>query len=223
MSTTWATLKSDIQVFLGSDTRWTAAELMLYANWAIRIYSEYFYQVSSTGHTTDGTTQAWALPSGYIGVERVEYDKSASGDPEFLEEIQIKPGTRFYNVSSNYPLMYYVEDNQLKLTSAPDSADTLTVYYRVKHTEMADDTTILTVPDRDLELITLYVASKAAARVMFDQANLDRWKQRAVNAGSPVQNPLTPPHQQFEKEFWQRLFDRLPKGTIELRKQGRGA
>jgi len=220
---TWAALKSDIQTFLGSDTRWTAAELMLYANWAIRAYSEYFFQVSSTGYTTDGTTKEWDLPSGYIGVERVEYDPSASGNLEFLEEIQIKPGTRFYNVSSNIPLMYHVEDDKLKLTSPPDAADTLTVFYQVRHTEIVDDSTTLTIPDRDLELIVLFVASKAAARVMIDQANLDRWKQRQVNAGSPVQNPLTPPHRQFEQEFWQRLFDRLPKGTVEIYRKGRGA
>jgi len=224
---TWAELYAELKSSLGTDTQWGESELMMYSNQAIRIYSRYFPQDDSSSLATDGSTQAWTLPSDIVratkkGVKRLEFDEAGGGDPRFLEEIQIKPGTQFYDVSSQYPLMWHVEEGQLKLTSAPDADDVLTLYYFKKHTEMADSTTVVSVPDADLELIHLYVASRATARLAISTGRRDRFKMRQIDAGNPEQNPLTPLHKVMVKEFWDALYQRLPTGNVDFHRRGRG-
>lgn|GEM_PF-6361914 len=219
---TWSGLKADIKAFLGTSAQWEDPELILYVNWAIRVYSEYFPRESSASLSCDGSTQEWAAPSGFLSVNRVAFYEGGADEPRFLEEIQIKPGTGFYNVSSQYPLMWYVEGEKFKLTSPPDSNDELTLHYFSKHTEIVDDTTALTVPDRDLELLALYAASRATARVAIDDSRLSRWDQAGMDSGNPTHNPLLPIHRQFEREFWDKLHQRLPTGVVEFHRRGRG-
>lgn len=220
---TWADLFSDLKVFLGTSQQWEEGELMLYTNWAIRTYSDFFPQETSTTLTTDGSLQEWDTPSGFLSVNRVAFYEGGDDEPRFLEEIQIKPGTEFYDVSSQYPLMWHVEAGKFKLTSAPDSNDVLTLHYFSKHTEMAASGTVLTVPDRDIELLCLYVASRATARVSVDDARLSRWDQSGMDSGNPTHNPLLGVHRQFEREFWNKVYSRLPTGMIEFHRKGRGA
>tara|TARA_Y100000310_G_scaffold328928_1_gene397903 strand:+ start:15565 stop:16236 length:672 start_codon:yes stop_codon:yes gene_type:complete len=221
--TTWATLQAEIELDLGSDTQWTDAELLMYVNRGIREYSNYFPQIASTVLTTDDSTKAWETPTGFLAVERVEFKHGGEDYPYFLEEIRIIHGSQWYNPASEYPRMWFVEGGEFCLTAAPDTDDVLTLYYRGAHTEMVDGTTVLTVPDKDLELLSLFVASRAAMRVAVDDARLSRWDMKGMDSGNPEHNPVLPIHVQFENEFWDRLFKRLHKTThIQTQRRGRG-
>lgn len=214
----WAELKNEIQVLLGTDTEWKEPELRLYANWAIRVYSDYFPRERTTALTTDGTLQEWSLPSDFLKVRLVECPAN-----EFLEEISRKPGTAYYSTTSGYPNMWYTEGGSLHFTYPPASSDVLTLHYAASHTEMSALTDTFTVPTYHLELLALYAASRALARLMTDQGSLDRWKSKQMDAGNPEQNPITPLQVRYERMFWQRLFDSLPRGNVYFHRKGRGA
>lgn len=221
--TAWSDFYSELTTQLGSTTDWTEAELALYTNQAIRKYSLVFPVKTSSSLSCDGSTSSWALPSDFIKVNRVEYVEG-SREPRFLEEIQFKPGTQYYNQSSNLPLMWYAEGGYFKLTSTPGSNDTLTLHYNGSHTEIVtDDDTTFTVPDYHLGIISLFVQSRALLRMSHDDAMLRRWADRNVDPGTPQSNPFLPVYKQLEQDFYYELYAALPTGTVELYRKGRGA
>jgi hypothetical protein len=232
--TTWTELYTELKTSLGDDTRWGELELVLYTNQIIRTYSRYFPQESSTTLATDGSTKSWALPSTIIrarsdAVNRVELDEGGNGYPRFLEQIQIKPGTQYYDIESYYPLMWYVEGGYFKLTSALDSDDDLTLHFYALHDEVVGSYTStaqaaeeMSVPDVDLECIHLGVHMKASQRVMYDDANLSRFDLGGLDSGNPTHNPLIRPYQLAYEEFWDSIYRRLPTGVIEFHRRGRG-
>jgi len=214
---TWASIYDELILQLGTDVQWDSGELRMYVNRAIRIYSEYFPLGKSTELTTDGSTKSWDVPSDFLWARLVECPADT-----FLEEIKRKPGTAFYSATSGLPNMYYVESGKLYLTYAPSTSDTLTLHYAASHTEFSTSVSQTTVPDRDLELLALYAASRALIRVAVSQARADRYKSKALDAGNPEQNPITPVKRDLTREFWEGIYRRLPKGNVEFHRKGRG-
>ncbi len=136
---------------------WAAAEINIYVEMAIREYSAWWPYLQSTTSVGTGAKVAFDLPAGFVREHRVLLGSTVQVR---LDEEDAHFGVGFYDVR-----------NQL-IVGANASSATLTLVYWGTHTVPDDDVDVLTVPDRDLELLVRYCVWQCLRRLEADEAIL---------------------------------------------------
>jgi len=216
MSITWAEFLSDLRNDLDdtADTpRWSDEQLYVYTKDAIRDYSQFFpRRIDGTELTLNGT--AYDLPSDYVEAITVE-----SPEHRFLEDREERPGIRYFDKSK--PLFYYIEGSSLYLQGTPLDGDGIYLTYYALHDIPAsetDSTFVFTVPDRDIELLRIYVKAKVFERQRGKQSRLDSYK---PGSGRRDDNPLSPEINVLMEDYHAKIASRIPGGVIKLYRPGR--
>lgn len=110
------------------------------------------------------------------------------------------------------------------LDVAPYDTDTVLLTYAGMHTTPADvndDTSDITIPDVDLELPRLYVQAKVYGQMRSKQSSLDRFKTRVSSGNTREDNPLGPEVETIMDEYYAKIAERIPGGTVRLSRPGR--
>ncbi|OHD20495.1 MAG: hypothetical protein A2Y38_06825 [Spirochaetes bacterium GWB1_59_5] len=218
--TVWELMLADLREDLKdtSETpKWSDDVLLVYLKDAIRDYSTWFpRRIDRT--VLEAEESAYALPDDFVDVVFLECPRDT-----YLEVRNPQPGTRFPTVSSG-PVLFYIDGGSLYLWGSPDSGDEVLLTYRAVHSipdDWDDAETALTVPQRDLELIRLYIKAKAYENMRSKQASLDRFKLRATAGSDRQDNPLSPEVADLMATYHQKISARLGGGTIKLYRSGR--
>ena len=208
MTTTWAGFLAGIRSYL-QDTSQTNPKysdelIYLYTCDAIRDYSQWFPKVTRVEiANVDG---GYALPEDFGGVITIEDDNGA-----FLKKRLARPGYKYRTLTN--PTRYWVNSEGIRLNSSTTNAIYLT--YRGSHDlpASADDTTfVFSIPDRDMELISIYVRAQCLEQTRSRQANLDRFKRR----GERDDNPLIYETSSLMDEYLAKVAERYTGGARYL-------
>jgi hypothetical protein len=139
----------------------------------------------------------------------------------FLENRNERPGRKYFTSSSaTRPFTYHIEGGGLYLNSPPLEGDSVLLTYFAVHVVPASETaaTVMTVPDRDLELIRLYVKAQVNIQMRGKQARLDRFK---TGAGARDDNPLEPESVDLMQDYYAKIAERISGGAVKLYRPGR--
>ncbi len=167
----------------------------------------------------------FALPAGFISAIVVE----CPGD-NALSLKRDRPGYR--RTPSISPMFYELDANTLYLDADPGGAPVLLSYYgahglpvvatgedgKTTYTSGIQDEDghslpfVLTVPDRDIELVTLYVKALINQKERSKQSYLDRFK---LGSGTREDNPIMPETTSCFSEYNHKLAERTGR-TIFL-------
>lgn len=198
----WSELRSQIRIQLRDPnaSRWSDEELRLYANHALRDYSQYF-----------PLEQVETLPcsNGIITIQPDWEIVTVVVDDLALEEIRLVPGRRWAGLG-----WMRLSQTQIKLSGI--DANTADVHYTKPHPLISSDTDVLTVPDQDIELISLYVLWKATERVGENTALIDRFKR-----GERDDNPMAVMANVYRTQYLEKLTQRLAQRKITMYIRGR--
>ncbi len=212
MATTWATFLASVRAELSdvsaTTPKWSDDLLYLWAVDAIRDYSQYFPQtLDKVELTLTGTS--YPIPANYLRAVFVEAPES-----RFLNTRKNRPGRRYYeNVGS--PTHYYIDGTALRING---TVNELLLTYHAIHgipSTVGDDTFELTVPDRDMELIRLYVRAKAHEQMRAMQSAQDRYK---LGSGTRDDNPLLPEVEKLMEVYDKKIAERHEGGAIMLQR-----
>ncbi len=142
---------------------WTTTFLNQVINDAILDYSKVFPRgpIQSTASAT-ADDRTYSLPSNFIAFKRIEFPTGET-PPRYLMRLdELDPlfegGGDYYDVS-----------DVLIFARSPVSGESYTVWYYATHTALASDSDVLTVPDRDLDLLIGYVKWQAYLRRLTDE------------------------------------------------------
>lgn len=216
MSITWADFLSDLRNDLDdtADTpRWSDEQFYVYTKDAVRDYSQYFpKRVDGAELSLAGS--AYTLPADYVDTITVECPED-----RFLEDREERPGIRYIDKSK--PLFYYIEGGSLYLQGTPLDGEAVYITYYALHdipTSEADNSFIFTVPDRDIELLRIYVKAKIFERQRGKQSRLDSYK---PGSGRRDDNPLAPEINTLMMDYQEKIAARIPGGAVRLYRPGR--
>jgi hypothetical protein len=215
--TTFGTLLGQIRADL-KDTnedkyRWTDAALYIYIVDAIRDYSIHFprrvdrYEMTESGGS-------YPLPPDFVSEIHLECPQD-----RFLELRHSRAGITYKTLPTR-PWYYYIDGGNVYLLGAPREDDEVLLTYSSLHTiptSETDTTMVLTVPDRDIELLRLYVKAQAIEFVRTKAARLDQYKM----TGKRTDNPLEPEARNLMEEYYRKITDRKPPRAVRLYRRGR--
>jgi hypothetical protein len=216
--------------------RWPTAELVVYANDAVRDYSKYFPRVARTellATSTAGPDGGYevALDRAVGRITRVGYQQQ--GRLDWIQERPQKPGDmvggsslgRFGRYRGGYAGAPAYELSgpagsedlavSLRLNFAPANGTYLVVDYTTAH-DLFDAAFLdvpTTIPDDDEELLALYTTAKAWARVSGQDAGLSRWDE----TGRRDDSPILPKERTLFRAYRYKLMDRLASGPRAYR------
>jgi len=212
MTAIWATFLSGVRAELNdmsqSAPRWSDELLHLWTVDAIRDYSQYFPQTIDKQELTL-TGASYPVPDDFLRVVFVE-----APEGRFLRTRKARPG-RVYFESTGVPTHYHLHGNVIQLNGV---ADTLLLTYHAIHgvPDLVGSTSFeFTVPDRDLEVVRLYVRAKAHEQMRSMQAAQDRYK---LGSGSRDDNPLLPEVDNLMEAYDKKIAERYEGGTIMLQR-----
>lgn len=213
--TAWDEVFSDIRTDLkdtSATPRWSDDSIFLWTKDAVRDYSLYLPLVMRRVELTLSGS-SYPLPVDYLQDIYVECPRD-----NIIEMRMDRPGTKFSTVS--VPSRYMVEGGQLYLNASPLAGDEVLLSYYARHTlpTAYSDTSVITVPDDDMELIRLYVKAKAAEQLRTQQAALDRFK---LGSGDRDDNPLLPEYEILMSEYRNKIAERIGGGVVLLYRPGR--
>ncbi|MGC8838207.1 MAG: hypothetical protein ACP5UM_07305 [Anaerolineae bacterium] len=168
--TTRADLRTIIRNQGLDETTWTDTEINQWISDAIGEYSWHFPRyLESTGNACTEGVRVYSLPTGCLGILRVEFPEGQD-PPAYLtrlDENDPRFGPGYYAVRwGGFPS----GDAVLVLAESPSAGDTYAVHYQAAHDFPDDDVTPLTIPDEDLDILVLYVVWKAYRRLELDEA-----------------------------------------------------
>jgi hypothetical protein len=212
-----ATLREDLQD-TGTTPRWSDTKLFTFWLDAVRDYSMWFPYVPDRVSPTGTGAGPYTLPTDFVSVIFVEVPSG-----RFLEERSPRPGVRYPNQSGR-PFYWYLQGGSLYLDTAPLEADEIWLTYDAVHVtpdDVNDDTSILSIPDRDLELPRLYVQAKVYGQMRSKQSSLDRFKTKVSAGNTREDNPLGPEVNMLMDEYYTKISERIPGGVIRLSRPGR--
>lgn len=151
----------------------------------------------------------FALPPDFIEEIVVECPEDT-----FLSERRARPGVK--RTPAHHPLFYEVSGNHLYLDAEPGGSEVLLTYNGVHGLPASpeDVTFVLTNPDRDIELLSLYVKALINQRERTKQASLDRFK---LGSGDRQDNPIAPEVTDYFAEYREKIADRSG-GTVFLQR-----
>jgi hypothetical protein len=212
--TTYAQLLADIRVDLkdAAKTKWDDDTLYIWVKDAIKDYSVWFPEVNDRLLMTLDENFSAALPIDYIQDFTVE-----SPQDTFLERRAGRPGSKYTTPAS--PTLYFISGGRLYLNAAPTGDVLLT--YGALHTiptSSLSTTTVMSIPSSDEELVRLYVSAKANEQVRTKQSSIDRFK---LGAGRRDDNPVGLEVSTLMDEYYAKIAERTPGGSIALYRQGR--
>lgn len=176
-------------------TVWADAEMLDYLKAALADYSIYFVQEKkATIDTVAGQTD-YTLPTDVETLIRVEHPEGVVLVPRKWKPGDIRPEPELSafalwrrGVRTRAAYYYEVTGTTLSLAVVPTSAsDDIFIWYTALHTLPTSGSSNLTVPDRDLELLELYVKSKALERDAQADSRLSRWREDRKRDDNPVE------------------------------------
>lgn len=190
----------------GASPRWPDAALLVFLCDAIRDYSNWFpRRIDRVELTPAGA--AYPLPPDFVDEISVE---SPLGT--YLSRRCPVPGAAYTNhAAARY---YTVDAGSLYLYGSPASGVYLT--YRAVHsfpTSERDAAWVCSVPERDIELIRLYVSAKAHAQMRGKQSRLDRFDS---GSGRRDDNPVAPEVSHLLDEYRAKISERFGGRAISL-------
>ena len=213
---TWAELLSDIRADLkdtGTTPKWPTDSLFVWLKDAIREYTLYFpKEADFTLTETDGK---YPLPDDLIDDIFVECPTA-----RYIERRITQPGVRYKTLNAR-PTLYWIRQGNLYLNGSPDSNDTVELFYYAAHgiPASAEDTSFeMTIPEKDEELVRLFIKAKATEQYRTKQSTLDRFR---PGSGKRTDNPMEPEVENLINEFYRRVAERFPGGAIKLYRTGR--
>ena len=214
--TTWGDLRTEIREDIedASDTpRYSNTLLYTYLKDGIRDYSTWFPLRQDAVVLVGTETGPYTVPADKVDILFVEVPAN-----RFLEHRKAAPGIR-YPKTTGRPFFFYLDGGKLYLDGSPMAGEDVLLTYEAIHglpTAFDDDAFVLTVPERDEELIRLYVKAKIFERIRTKAARLDRYRDNDRD-----DNPVTPEVANLKKLYWEMLAQRYEGGTIMLHRQGR--
>lgn len=212
MTTTWAEFLAEVRSDLkddGTSQKWTDAVLYVWTKDAVKDYSIHFPRFEDRVTLTASGTN-YALPTDYVDDIFVECPED-----RYLSRRRAQPGRRYYSRAGE-PTMYFVSGSNLRLNGT--TAKDVLLSYKALHTyplNATDNTFVFTVPERDMELIRLYVKAKAMEQLRSKQAIQDRYK---PGSGDRRDNPLDPETDDLMKQYEKKIADRYRGGAVMLRR-----
>jgi hypothetical protein len=212
-----AMLRNDLQDS-GATPRWSDEELYNYWLDAVRDYSLWFPYVPDRNQLSGSGTGPYTLPSDFVRVIWLEVPEN-----RFLEERSPRPGVRFPSQSGR-PFYWYLLGGSLYLDVAPLDTDQVLLTYGALHTtpsDVNDDTNDITIPNADLELPRLYVQAKVYGQMRQKQSSLDRFKTQVSSGNTRTDNPLGPEVKSIMDEYYSKIAERIPGGSVRLNRPGR--
>jgi len=208
----WDDFLSGIRTDLG-DTGTTPKypDALLYSYFRSAIWDVSMYFPRRFDHVTlevdEADAKKFGLPDDFISEIVVECPED-----NLLLPRRDRPG--FKRTPSTHPLFYEVSGNNLYLDANPGGATVLLSYYGVHglpvvttgdddaitYTDGAEDPGpfILTVPDRDIELVAIYIKALINQRERTKQSSLDRFK---LSTGTRQDNPIAPEVEDYFAEY----------------------
>jgi hypothetical protein len=217
----WGDLVSSIRIDLGDNTGTKYSDELLYnylrsAIWDVSMYYPRRFDHVTLVVSTD-SPKKFALPSDFISEIVVECPADNS-----LSLRRDRPG--YKHISGVRPLLYELDGSNLYLDADPGGDAVLLSYYgvhglpvktvgedgTVTYTDGKDPVGefILTIPDRDLELVTLYMKALVNQRERTKQSLLDRFK---PGTGNRQDNPIIMEVEDFFREYRLKLAERSGK------------
>jgi len=154
-------------------------------------------------------SKKYALPADFVSEITVECPAEA-----YLEPRQAQIGRKFRS-SILVPTFYRIDGAFIYL-NAPAGAQEVKISYYGLHpypASVADTTFVLTIPQRDMELVRLYVVGRVMSWMRQQQSKLDRFK---VAGGARDDNPLFPETNNNERTYEAALYERFPTGAVLL-------
>jgi hypothetical protein len=207
---TWVTILADIRTDLkdtGTTQKFSDGALYLWAKDGIRDYSLHF-PIVKYAVTLTLASGSYALPSDQLSILSVECPAT-----RFLDKRLERPSQS----TNTYPTQYTVSQGKLYLNAS--SADDVLLNYEAFHvipTSAADNTTVMTIPVGDEELLRIYVKAKANEQLRTQQASLDRFK---LGQGDRQDNPLEPEVEGLMRSYYSKIGERQGGRTIFLHRQ----
>lgn len=217
----WGEMKGVIRTDLkdtGPTPRWADNDLYIFWLDAIRDYSLWFPYVPDRTQLLGTGTGPYTLPSEIVDVIFVEVPEH-----RFLEERTPRPGVQ-YPSQTGRPFYWYLLGGSLFLDVAPYDTDEILLTYAAMHStpdSVNDDTDDITIPDVDLELPRLYVQAKVYGQMRQRQSSLDRFKTKVSSGNTREDNPLGPEVQTIMDEYYMKIAERIPGGSVRLSRPGR--
>jgi hypothetical protein len=217
----WGEMKANLRTDLkdtGTTPRWSDNDLYVFWLDAVRDYSLWFPNVPDRAQLSGTGTGPYTLPTDFVNVIFVEVPED-----RFLEERLPRPGVR-YPSQSGRPFYWYLLGGSLMLDVAPYDTDTVLLTYAGMHAtpdDVNDDIDDITIPDVDLELPRLYVQAKVYGQMRSKQSSLDRFKTRVSSGNTREDNPLGPEVETIMDEYYAKIAERIPGGSVRLSRPGR--
>jgi hypothetical protein len=214
--TTWTSFLANIRTYLkddGTTSKYSDQLILLFTQDALREYSQYFPRERRV--EIDPSESLYALPDDLIEIQAVECPEGT-----YLKRRVARPGYKFRTLSS--PTLYWQVGESLRLNADTDDAIFLT--YGGQHPNPTSDLLeeveegedpvayTFTVPDKDMELINLYVRAQCLEQTRSRQANLDRFRRR----GERDDNPMIYETRTLMDEFYNKIAQRSGGDVIYL-------
>ena len=159
--TTRLNLLSAIRETLADRSAWPDATLHTWIAAAVRDYNNFFPRRTSAAISCAAGTRLYSLAAypGFQAVALVEYPRGET-PPSYLERRpEASPnfcGQPVYDLRGSPPAA-------LVLGETPTAGETIELHYLCDHAVPGDDAVPLTIPDRHLELLKLYVIWQAVS------------------------------------------------------------
>jgi hypothetical protein len=211
------TLRTDLKD-TGATPRWSDNDLYVFWMDAVRDYSLWFPYVPDRTQLSGTGAGPYTLPADFVNVIFVEVPED-----RFLEERMPRPGVRYLSQSGR-PFYWYLLGGNLMLDVTPYDTDEVLLTYAAIHeipSDVNDDTHAITIPDGDIELPRLYTSAKVYGQMRSKQSSLDRFKTRVAAGNTREDNPLGPEVQTIMDEYYAKIAERIPGGTVRLNRGGR--
>lgn len=213
---TWAELRAAIREDIedtASSPRYSDGLLYTYLKDAIRDYSTWFPLRMDAVTLSGSGSGPYTVPSDLVDILFIECPAN-----RFLENRKAAPGAR-YPKTTGRPFFFYVDGASIYLDGSPLAGEIVLITYEAIHdlpTSESDGTFDITVPERDEELLRLYVKAKVFERIRTKAARLDRFRDDDRD-----DNPITPEVDNIKELYWAMIAERYQGGTIMLHRQGR--
>lgn len=194
----------------GATPKWSDALLYVFLRDGIYDFSEVIpLEKSRVELTVDGSDpQKFDLPTDFLSEVLVESPLDYA-----LSKRYFRPGVRWSE--SQRTLQYWIQSTALYVDADPGS-DGVHLSYRAVHgipANATDTSYTLTIPDRDIELIKLYVMGRVYQRERSRQSMLDRFK---VGSSDREDNPVTNEYNAYMYRYIQEMEKRRGGKTIML-------
>lgn len=214
----WSEFLAEIRVEVGDTAatpRFTDAVLWSYTRDAIIDISRYpslARRVDRVTLTVDPVDPCkFVLPDDFLSELYVECPLDT-----VLEPRQMKLGQR--RISGRLST-YFTDRAYLYLNGVPTGDVVLTYLASHPYPANADDLTfVFTNPQRDNELVRLYVLGRVLKWMRVQQSKLDRFK---ATSGARDDNPMFPETIDLEKTYDEAISERMPSGGVLLYRPGK--